>query len=77
MNVRLVPGTHIAVVDLRIDPDADEFCIDDLVLAVDGAGDLVGIEVLDTRRFGDPFDDAAAARAVAWAREQLAARAIG
>jgi hypothetical protein len=34
-------------------------------------GVLVGLDLMNTRLFGVPFDEAAAERAVAWAREQL------
>jgi hypothetical protein len=38
---------------------------------------LLAVEIDDTRMFGDPFDQDAIDRAVAWAREQLAGRVAG
>ncbi len=38
---------------------------------LDPDGQLAGLELLNTANFGTPFDEAAAERAVAWAREQL------
>ena len=35
---------------------------------------LLSLDLTDTTMFGEPFDQAAAARAVEWAREQLAGR---
>jgi uncharacterized protein YuzE len=48
-----------------VELDADAFA------SLDASGELVGLELLDTTRFGSPFDDAAARRAIEWARRQL------
>lgn len=49
---------------------------DDVVACVDDHGRLVSLDLMNTPEFGTPFDGAAAARAVAWAREQLALGAV-
>lgn len=59
--VSIADGEEHSVVKL----DSDAFA------SLDAAGALIGLELLDTPRFGDPFDDAAAERAVAWARTKL------
>jgi hypothetical protein len=47
---------------------------DDVRVSLDADGRMLGVEIDDKFRFGDPFDQAAAERLVSWAREQLAAR---
>ena len=67
------PANRSAFVYL-VDPpiSGTEHLLDDDVLAcVDAHGTLIALDVMDTPRFGTPFDEAAAERAVAWARTQL------
>lgn len=66
----------VASVYVTEEPGVDSVMLHDLVSAtLDASGQLVDLDLSDTRMFGDPFDQAAAVRAVEWAREQLAARA--
>jgi hypothetical protein len=46
----------------------------DVRAALDADGRLLALDLSDTTMFGAPFDQAAANRAVDWAREQLAVR---
>ena len=39
--------------------------------SMSASGELVGLDLMNTRLFGVPFDEAAAERAVTWARTQL------
>lgn len=55
----------------------DQIVLEPELLAFVDDGVLTGIEVIDTTQFGTPFDEAAAERAVAHARELLAAPAAG
>ena len=53
-----------------------EVMLHDLVVAaLDADGDLLCIDIQDTTMFGTPFDQAAAQRAIDWAREILAGNA--
>lgn len=75
MTIRHVEGTHIAVVTLGDETRSDsEIMVGDVSIGLDANGEIVDVEVLDTRQFGEPFDNAAAERAVAWARDQVARR---
>ncbi len=52
----------------------DMLKLSETVFAFVEADRLSGLEIIDTRQFGDPFDDLAALRALDWAKEQLANR---
>lgn len=72
-RIEYVEGTATAgvyVVDAPL--DGTEVHLDDDVRAsIDRRGALLSLDLGDTTMFGVPFDQAAAARAVAWARDQL------
>lgn len=77
--IQLVDDTKTAGVSMRDITAAEvthELQLHDCVqvFLIRGSDELVGIELSDTTMFGDPFDQTAAARAVEWAREQLALR---
>lgn len=44
---------------------------DDVVASISATGEFVGLDLMDTRPFGVPFDEAAAKRALTWARARL------
>lgn len=71
MKITHVAETHVAVVELEGNHHVDEVPIDHHVVSVDAGGSVMGIEVFDTRDFGEPFDAAAAGRALDWARERI------
>lgn len=72
MNYTFDPQHNAAYVSIRDVPGGAVIELDDVTFAsVDETGLLVGVELLDTTRFGVPFDDHAARRAVEWARTQL------
>jgi hypothetical protein len=71
MKFRFLADINVAVVTLSERETADEVPIDTVVVSIDADGEIVDLELTDARAFGDPFDEAAAERAVAWAREQL------
>ncbi len=52
----------------------DRMLDDDTVVTMD-VDRITAVEVLNARTWGDPFDEAAAERVLAWVREQLATRA--
>jgi len=73
LHINTVPGVPVASVRVgdRAPGATREVVLDDAIRAfVDDEG-IVELEVDDTGRFGTPFDDAAAARAVEWARAAL------
>lgn len=72
MKIERIEGTTIAVVTLGGQIDYREVPLDDVFVQLDPAGAITEIEVTDTRRWGIPFDEAAAQRVIEWAREQLA-----
>lgn len=48
----------------------------DVIAFTDANDELCSVELLDTRLFGEPFDEPAARRAVAWVRERLQLDAV-
>jgi hypothetical protein len=58
------------------DPPAQEVA-DNVWVGLAPDGRIAWIELLETNMFGSPFDDAAAARAVAFVEEHLATRPTG
>ena len=71
MKFRMVPDVNVAVIDLIDGPGQVEVTVGPCAVALDENGEVTGIEVFDTRQFGEPFDQAAAERAVLWVRNQL------
>ncbi|MBC7462373.1 MAG: hypothetical protein H7287_13525 [Thermoleophilia bacterium] len=76
MRIDHEPDTIFAWIELEPSPHLHSLPVGKHVIAYDDASNVTGIEVLDTREFGEPFDRAAAHRAVTWAREQLTARDV-
>jgi hypothetical protein len=54
-------------------PGEDYLLRDDVVVTLDD-GRITALELLNVSQYGTPFDEAAAERLLAWAREQLDAR---
>jgi hypothetical protein len=54
-------------------PGRDVMLSDDIIIALDGDR-VTAVEILNLSHWGDPFDEAAAERVLAWVREQLAQR---
>jgi len=75
MDLTVDMQSRCANVILRDPPAPAMTTLSDSVFAFCDGDELTALEILDTTQFGDPFDEAAAIRAVAWAREQLAAHA--
>ena len=72
MNFTWDPNHYAAVINLAAEVERISVELRETAIAsVDERGMLVGLELLDTREFGTPFDEAVAERAVAWARAQL------
>lgn len=72
MNITYDSSNHCAGIDIVVAWGKTTHVLSDEVLAFTLAdGTLASVELLDTRRFGDPFDEAAAERAIAWVRERL------
>lgn len=77
MDITVDSTSRCANVFLREPPAESMTTLSDTVFAFCDGDVLTALEIIDTTPFGDPFDMAAAERAVAWAREQLADRAAG
>lgn len=74
-EIKTYPDLPVATVYVADGIGVDELPLHDQVqAAVDADGRLLALDLGDTTMFGDPFDQAAAERAVTWAREQLAIR---
>ncbi len=78
MDITVDSAARCANVLLVERPSAGEFReLSPTVFAYVDEGAITALEIIDTTQFGDPFDEAAAERAVAWAREHLAGRTVG
>lgn len=64
-------SAFVFLVETPISGDEIELS-EDVIACLDDSGMLIALDLMNTPRFGVPFDAAAAERAVAWAREQLA-----
>lgn len=75
MQLTIDPACSAANVLLRVPHGGSFSQLSDTVFAYVDGSELTALEIIDTTQFGDPFDETAAERAVAWALEQLATRA--
>ena len=68
---------HLSSISASVEYSAseavDELPVDENVIFFDARGDVTGIDVYNTKIFGEPFDEVAALRALEWARAQVTA----
>ncbi len=74
MEVLTDPAVNAASILLETPAGGHDVLLNDDVVVTLDDGRLTAIELLDLRSWGDPFDDDAARRAIAWVRDELARR---
>ena len=72
MKFTYTDESHCAGIRLNDEPATQTHQLTfDVIAFTDVNDELCSVELLDTRQFGQPFDELAARRAVAWVRERL------
>jgi len=75
MEILTSPDVNAGSIFLESPAPGGTVVLSDDVYATVSDGRLTAVEILNLSAWGDPFDEAAAAKVLEWVREQLATRA--
>jgi hypothetical protein len=74
MEILTSPEANAGSINLEIPARGHDVMLSDHVIVSLDGDRLTSVEILNLSHWGDPFDEAAAERVLAWVREQLTQR---